>query len=159
MEMYPMTPAGYQALQEELRNLKAVVRPKVIADIAEARSHGDLSENAEYDAAREKQSFVEARIRDLEGKVSRAQVIDVSIVQGERVIFGATVTICDVESEQKQVWTLVGEDEADPKANKLSIGSPMARLLIGKMVGDQVEMRTAKGVREYEITELRFITT
>ena len=153
-----MTPAGFSALQEELRNLKAVVRPKVIADIAEARSHGDLSENAEYDAARERQSFVEARIRDLEGKVSRAQVIDVSTIHSNRVIFGATVTICDIENAQTQTWTLVGEDEADPKECKLSIGSPMARLLVGKSVGDQVEMRTPKGVREYEITQLRFIT-
>src|SRR5687768_10506483 len=115
MAQYPMTPAGFQALQEELRNLKAVVRPKVIADIAEARSHGDLSENAEYDAARERQSFVEARIRDLEGKVSRAQIIDISKLQSDRVVFGATVTICDVESDQSQTWTLVGEDEADLK--------------------------------------------
>lgn len=158
MEQYPMTPAGFQSLQEELRHLKAVVRPKVINDIAEARSHGDLSENAEYDAARERQSFVEARIRDLEGKISRAQVIDVSKLQGNRVVFGATVTICDVESEQSQTWTLVGEDEADPKGNKLSISSPMARTLVGKAVGDQVEMRTPKGVREYEILELKFIT-
>lgn len=151
-----MTPAGFLALQEELRHLKAVVRPKVIADIAEARSHGDLSENAEYDAAREKQSFVEARIRDVEGKVSRAQVIDASKMKGDRVIFGSTVTIYDTENESSQTWTLVGEDEAEPKENKLSIGSPLARLLVGKSVGDQIEMRTAKGVREYEITQLKF---
>lgn len=154
-----MTPAGFTALQEELRHLKTVVRPRVISDIAEARSHGDLSENAEYDAARERQSFVEARIRDLEGKVSRAQVIDATKIQSDKVIFGATVTVCDTESAQSQTWTIVGEDEADPKSNKLSISSPMARLLIGKAVGDQVEMRTAKGVREYEIVDLKFITT
>lgn len=151
-----MTPAGFQALQDELRNLKTVVRPKVIADLAEARSHGDLSENAEYDAARERQAFVEARIRDVEAKISRAQIIDVSKLQGDRVVFGATVTICDVESAQPQIWTLVGEDEADLKGNKLSIASPMARLLVGKSVGDQFEMRTPKGVREYEITDLKF---
>lgn len=152
-----MTQSGFTALQEELRQLKTVVRPKVIADIAEARSHGDLSENAEYDAARERQSFVEARIRDLEGKVSRAQIIDVSKLAGDKVVFGATVTICDCESDQRQTWTLVGEDEADLKSSKLSIASPLARLLIGKSVGDQVEMRTAKGLREYEITALNFI--
>lgn len=156
MDKFPMTLEGFQSLQDELRNLKTVVRPKVIAMIAEARSHGDLSENAEYDAARERQAFVEARIRDIEAKVSRAQIIDISKVQGDKVVFGATVTICDVESDQKQVWTLVGEDEADLKGNKLSISSPMARMLVGKTVGDQVEMRTAKGVREYEITELKF---
>jgi len=157
MDRFPMTPAGFQALQDELKNLKTVVRPKVIADIAEARSHGDLSENAEYDAAREKQAFVEARIRDVEAKISRAQIIDVSKMQGDKVVFGATVTICDVENEQSQVWTLVGEDEADLKGNKLSISSPMARVLVGKSVGDQIEMRTAKGVKEYEITEVRFM--
>jgi len=157
MDKFPMTPAGFQALQDELRNLKTVVRPKVIADLAEARSHGDLSENAEYDAARERQAFVEARIRDVEAKVSRAQIIDLSKIQGDRVVFGATVTICDVESAQSQVWTLVGEDEADLKGNKLSISSPMARLLVGKSVGDQFEMRTPKGVREYEITDLKFL--
>lgn len=157
MDKFPMTPAGFQALQDELRNLKTVVRPKVIADLAEARSHGDLSENAEYDAARERQAFVEARIRDVEAKISRAQVIDVTKMQGDKVVFGATVTICDVESEQEQVWTLVGEDEADLKGNKLSISSPMARLLVGKAIGDQIEMRTPKGVREYEIIAVKFM--
>jgi len=151
-----MTPAGFQALQDELKNLKTVVRPKVIADLSEARSHGDLSENAEYDAAREKQAFVEARIRDVEAKISRAQIIDISKIQSDRVVFGATVTICDMENEQSQVWTLVGEDEADLKENKLSISSPMARVLVGKTVGEQIEMRTAKGVREYEITDVKF---
>lgn len=156
MDKFPMTPAGFQALQDELKNLKTVVRPKVIADLAEARSHGDLSENAEYDAAREKQAFVEARIRDVEAKISRAQIIDVTKIQSDKVVFGATVTICDMENEQSQVWTLVGEDEADLKGNKLSISSPMARVLVGKTVGDQIEMRTAKGVREYEITNVTF---
>jgi transcription elongation factor GreA len=159
MDKFPMTPVGFQALQDELKNLKGVVRPKVIADIAEARSHGDLSENAEYDAARERQGFVEARIRDIEAKLSRAQVIDVAKIQSDRVVFGATVTICDTENAQVQVWTLVGEDEADLKGNKLSISSPMARILVGKSVGDQVEMRTAKGVREYEITNVKFMAS
>lgn len=148
---YPMTQHGFTTLQEELRNLKTVVRPKVIQDIAEARAHGDLSENAEYDAAREKQSMVEGRIRELEVKIGGAQVIDSSQFDGSKVIFGVTVTIVDADSGEKQTWTLVGEDEADLKKSKISISSPLARALIGKSVGDQLQIRTPKGVKECEI--------
>lgn len=151
-----MTTAGYKALQDELKHLKSVVRPTVINDIAEARSHGDLSENAEYDAAREKQAFVEARIRDVEAKIGRAQVIDTTKLGGNKVLFGATVTIMDLETETKQVWTLVGEDEADLKINKISVASPLARALVGKTVGDQLEIHTPKGVRECEILKVEF---
>lgn len=149
-----MTQNGYTALQEELRYLKAEVRPKVIQDIAEARAHGDLSENAEYDAAREKQSMLEGRIRELEVKIAGAQVIDQSQFDGSKVIFGVTVTILDADSGEKQTWTLVGEDEADLKKSKISISSPLARALVGKSVGDQLEIRTPKGVKECEIVEI-----
>lgn len=151
---YPMTQNGFKALQEELRTLKAEVRPKVIQDIAEARAHGDLSENAEYDAAREKQSMVEGRIRELEVKIGNAQVIDSSQFDGSKVIFGVTVTIMDADSGEKQTWTLVGEDEADLKKSKISISSPLARALVGKSVGDQLEIRTPKGTKECEIVKI-----
>lgn len=151
---YPMTQSGFTALQEELKTLKTEVRPKVIQDIAEARAHGDLSENAEYDAAREKQSMVEGRIRELEVKLGSAQVIDSSQFDGSKVIFGVTVTIVDADSGEKQTWTLVGEDEADLKKSKISISSPLARALIGKSVGDQLEIRTPKGIKECEIIEI-----
>jgi transcription elongation factor GreA len=156
MNAVPMTPQGFQALQEELKHLKTTVRPAVINDIAEARSHGDLSENAEYDAAREKQSFVEARIRDIEGKIARAQVIDASKVGGDRVIFGATVTIYDMDSETEQTWTIVGDDEADLKQLRIGISSPLARALVGKALGDQIEIRTPGGKRECEILKISF---
>lgn len=151
---YPMTPSGFVALQEELRHLKTEIRPKVIQDIAEARAHGDLSENAEYDAAREKQSMVEGRIRELEVKVARAQVIDPSQFGTSKVVFGVTVTILDADSGEEQTWTLVGEDEADLKQSKISITSPLARALVGKSVGDQLEIRTPKGVKECEIINI-----
>lgn len=157
MDQFPMTPAGFKTLQEELKNLKTVMRPQVITDLAEARSHGDLSENAEYDAARERQAFVEARIRDVEAKVSRAQIIDISKLSGNKVLFGATVTIYDATSDTKQIWTIVGEDEADLKLNKVSISSPLARALVGKSVGDQLEIRSPKGVRECEILSVDFV--
>lgn len=151
---YPMTLTGFTTLQEELRRLKSDVRPKVIQDIAEARAHGDLSENAEYDAAREKQSMVEGRIRELETKIAGAQIIDSSQHDTSKVIFGMTVTIADCDSGEKQTWTLVGEDEADLKKSKLSVSSPLARAMIGKSVGDQIEIRTPKGVKECEIIEI-----
>ncbi|MEI6805326.1 MAG: transcription elongation factor GreA [Myxococcaceae bacterium] len=149
-----MTPNGFKALQEELRTLKTEVRPKVIQDIAEARAHGDLSENAEYDAAREKQSMVEGRIRELEVKIGGAQVIDSAQFDGSKVIFGVTVTIMDADSGEKQTWTLVGEDEADLKKSKISVSSPLARALIGKAVGDQLEIKTPKGTKECEIVKI-----
>jgi transcription elongation factor GreA len=151
---YPMTQHGHTALTEELRRLKTEVRPKVIADVAEARSHGDLSENAEYDAAREKQSMVEGRIRDLETKLAHAHVIHAHQLDISKVVFGVTVTITDADSGEEQTWTLVGEDEADLKQNKISISSPLARSLVGKAMGDQFEIRTPKGVKEYEITSI-----
>lgn len=151
---YPMTQNGLMILQEELRTLKAEVRPRVIQDIAEARAHGDLSENAEYHAAREKQSMVEGRIRELEVKIAGAQVIDSSQFDGSKVIFGVTVTIMDADSGEKQTWTLVGEDEADLKKSKISISSPLARALIGKSVGDQLEIRTPRGIKECEIVSI-----
>ena len=157
MGNFPMTPAGFKALHDELKHLKTKIRPAVIRDIAEARSHGDLSENAEYDAAREKQAFVEARIRDIEGKLARAQVIDTTQRRPDKVVFGATVTIYEIDTDVEQTWTIVGEDEADLKNNKVSIASPLARAMVGKSVGDQLEIRTPKGVRECEIMRIDFI--
>ncbi len=157
MGNFPMTPAGFKALHDELKHLKTKIRPAVIRDIAEARSHGDLSENAEYDAAREKQAFVEARIRDIEGKLARAQVIDTTQRRPDKVVFGATVTIYEIDTDVEQTWTIVGEDEADLKNNKVSIASPLARAMVGKSVGDQLEIRTPKGIRECEIMHIDFI--
>lgn len=151
---YPMTQSGFDALTEELRRLKIEVRPKVIQDIAEARAHGDLSENAEYDAAREKQSLVEGRIREIEAKLAGAQIIDLSRHDGSKVIFGVTVVISDADTGEQQRWTLVGEDEADLKQGKISISSPIARALVGRSVGDQIEIKTPKGTKECEIIEI-----
>lgn len=151
-----MTPSGFKALQDELKHLKSEVRPTVIRDIAEARSHGDLSENAEYDAAREKQGFVEARIRDIEGKLARAEVIDSSQLNSDKVIFGATVTIFEPETNLEKVWTIVGEDEADLKLKKISCVSPLARALVGKSVGDHLEINTPKGIKECQIKRIQF---
>ena len=156
MNTVPMTPQGYQALQEELKHLKTTVRPAVVNDIAEARSHGDLSENAEYDAAREKQAFVEARIRDLEAKIARAQVIDASKLGGNKVVFGATVTIYDMDAETEQTWTIVGDEESDLKQLRIGISSPLARALVGKAVGDEIEIRAPGGKRECEILKISF---
>ncbi len=158
MGNFPMTPAGFKALHDELKHLKTKIRPAVIRDIAEARSHGDLSENAEYDAAREKQAFVEARVRDIEGKLARAQVIDTTQLKPDKVVFGATVKIYEVDSATEQTWTIVGEDEADLKNNKVSVGSPLARALVGRSVGDELEIRTPKGVRACEIISISFVS-
>ena len=152
MEKVPMTAGGYERLREELRNLKSVERPAIIQLIAEARTHGDLSENAEYHAARERQSFIEGRISELEDKISRAEVIDVSRLSGKVVKFGATVTIADEES----TYQIVGELEADIAAGLLSVTSPLARAIIGKTVGDQVEVATPRGTKDYEIVKVRF---
>ena len=149
-----MTVHGAEALKKELSHLKFVARPQIVEAIATARAHGDLSENAEYDAAREKQSMVEGRIRELEVKIGGAQVIDSSQFDGSKVIFGVTVTIVDADSGEKQTWMLVGEDEADLKKSKISISSPLARALIGKSVGDQLEIQTPKGIKECEIVEI-----
>lgn len=151
MERIPMTAEGHAALQAELKVLKSVERPSIIAAISEARSHGDLSENAEYHAAKEKQSFIEGRISELDDKLARADVIDVSKLSGGKVRFGATVTIIDVDSEEKVTYKIVGEDEADVKAGKISVTSPLARALIGKEEGEEAEVAAPSGARAYEI--------
>jgi transcription elongation factor GreA len=150
-----MTAAGHAALKEKLRVLKTVERPKAIAQLAEARSHGDLSENAEYDAARDKAGFLEAQIADLEGRMARARVIDTSKLSGTKVVFGATVTIED-DAGLKQVWTIVGDDESSLEDRKIGVSSPLARALMGKESGDDVEIRTPKGVRETSILKVEF---
>jgi len=152
----PMTRLGAERLEEELRNLKGVERPAIIKAIAEAREHGDLSENAEYHAARERQSFIEGRIQELEDKISRAEVIDVSALDGKVVKFGAMVTLLDDDTEEKVNYQIVGEDEADIKNGRLSITSPLARALIGKTIKDVVEVSTPKGGKSYEIVKVAF---
>jgi len=156
MEKVPMTAAGYDRLQEELRHLKVVERPAVIKAIAEAREHGDLSENAEYHAARERQSFIEGRVGELEDKISRAEVIDPTKLSGDTVKFGATVTLADEDTDQEMTYQIVGSEESDIKLGFLSITSPLARALIGKSVGDSVEVPTPGGSKMYEIVTLAF---
>ncbi len=151
-----MTRAGFVALDEELKELKTVERPAIIRAIAEAREHGDLSENAEYHSAREKQSFIEGRIKELEGLLSLAEVIDPAKLSGA-IKFGATVTIVDEDSDEEKTYQIVGETEADIEAGKLNIRSPIARALIGKDAGDSVEVKTPGGQRSYEILSIRFI--
>lgn len=151
-----MTRAGFNALDEELKTLKSVERPAVIRAIAEAREHGDLSENAEYHSAREKQSFIEGRIKELEGTLSLAEVIDPSKLSGA-IKFGATVTIVDEDNDEERTYQIVGETEADIEAGKLNIRSPLARALIGKEEGDSVEVRTPGGERSYEVVTIRYI--
>ncbi len=158
MQKYPMTVAGEQALQDELKELKSVARPKVIAAIAEAREHGDLKENAEYHAAREQQGFIEGRIQDIEGKLSNSQVIDVSkIAHTGKVIFGTTVSIINTDTEEQHIYKIVGDDEADIKQNRISISSPIARALIGKEEGDVVSVKIPSGLVEYEIDEVQHL--
>lgn len=156
MEKIPMTRAGYDVLDEELRNLKSVERPAVIKAIAEAREHGDLSENAEYHAARERQSFVEGRIKELESILSRAEVIDTARLSGS-VKFGATVTLVDEDTDDERTYQIVGEAEADLERGLLNIKSPLARALIGKDEGDSVEVRTPGGDKAYEILSVRYL--
>ncbi|KKK49499.1 hypothetical protein LCGC14_3134450, partial [marine sediment metagenome] len=146
----------YTRLQEELKNLKNVGRPAIIRAIAEAREHGDLSENAEYHAARERQSFVEGRVAELEDKISRAQIIDVSKLDGDAVKFGATVTLADEDTDEKKTYQIVGETESDISAGRLSVASPLARAIIGKTVGDSVEVATPGGAKDYEIVKVKF---
>ncbi|MBI1188486.1 MAG: transcription elongation factor GreA [Alphaproteobacteria bacterium] len=157
MEKVPMTAEGYAALDQELKRLKTEERPMVIAAIAEARSHGDLSENAEYHAAKERQSFIEGRLAELEDKIARAQVIDVSKLSGKQVKFGATVTVVDEDTNQKANYKIVGEDESDVKGGKVSVTSPLARALIGKEVGDVVEVAAPGGAKSYEILKIRWL--
>ena len=152
-----MTVGGYQALDEDLKRLKTIERPAVIAAIAEARSHGDLSENAEYHAAKERQGWIEGQIADIEDKMARAQVIDVSKLSGTQVKFGATVTVVDEDTEDEARYQIVGEHEADVKAGRISISSPIARAMIGKETGDVVEVTTPGGVKSYEIIKVEWI--
>jgi len=153
----PTTAAGLTRLEEELRQLKTVARPEVIRSIAEAREHGDLSENAEYHAARERQSFIEGRVAELEDKISRAEVIDVSKLSGDTVKFGATVTVIDEDTDEELTYQLVGELEADVKDGRIAITSPLARAIIGKSTGDSVEVSTPKGEKVYEIMKVRYL--
>ena len=158
MAKFPMTPRGAQALREELKRLREVERPKNVRDIEEARAHGDLKENAEYHAAKEQQGLMEARIRDIEAKLSNAQIIDVTAVNaGGKVVFGSTVHLVDGADGTQAKYQIVGEDEADIKNGLLSIGSPIARALIGKKEGDEVDVATPSGKRSYEITAVEYI--
>jgi transcription elongation factor GreA len=154
----PLTVRGVELMRAELQNLRSVERPKVIAAIAEARSHGDLSENAEYDAAKERQSFIEGRLAELEAKLSSAQIIDPSTLDADgRCVFGATIDLEDAESGDTVTYQIVGEDEADIKQGKISVSSPIARALIGKSVGDVAEVNAPGGIRSYEIVDVRYI--
>ena len=155
MEKIPLTRAGHSALSDELKTLKSVERPAVIRAIAEAREHGDLSENAEYHAAREKQSFIEGRVKELESILSRADVIDTSRMSGT-IKFGAMVTLVDEDTDEEKTYQIVGEPEADIEAGKLNIKSPLARALIGKDEGDSVEVRTPGGERSYEVLSVTY---
>ena len=158
MMKYPMTKQGARALEDELKHLKTVMRPQITQAIAEARELGDLKENAEYHAAREQQGMVEARIRDIEGRLGNAQVIDVTTIPHTgKVIFGTTVEIANVDTDESVVYQLVGEDEADIKVGKINVTSPIARALIGKQEGDVVAVQTPGGVVEYEIVEVRHL--
>lgn len=157
MDKIPTTRAGLTRMEEELRTLKFTERPAVIKAIAEARAHGDLSENAEYHAARERQSFIEGRILELEAVTSRADVIDVAEMSGNTVKFGATVQVVDEETDEEATYQIVGEYEANLEAGLISITAPIARALIGKSVGDSVEVNTPKGARYYEILDVKFI--
>ncbi len=158
MSKFPITLRGAELLREELKRLKTVDRPSVVAAIAEARSHGDLSENAEYDAAKERQGFIEGRIAEVEGKLGHAQIIDPAALDADgRVVFGATVDLEDMDNAQQVTYQIVGDDEADLKQNKISLNSPVARALIGKFAGDVAEVQTPGGRREYEILDVRYV--
>lgn len=153
----PMTQQGYQRLMEELKRLKSVERPKLVREIEEARGHGDLSENAEFHAAKDRQSLLDVQIREIEDRLARAQVIEVSKLSGEKVVFGATVTLADGDTGDKIIYQIVGDHEAEPKNGKISVSSPVARALIGKCEGDEVQVRTPTGIRNLEILNLDFI--
>ena len=153
----PMTYQGYQRLLEELKRLKSVERPKLVQEIEEARDHGDISENAEFHAAKDRQSLLDVQIREIEDRLARSQVIEVSKLSGDKVVFGATVTLADGDTGDKVIYQIVGDHEAEPRNGKISISSPVARALIGKCEGDEVQVRTPTGVRTFEILGLNFI--
>lgn len=157
MQKVPITAEGFRDLEIELRELKTVARPDVIQAIAEAREHGDLSENAEYHAAKEKQGFIETRVIELEDKISRADVIEASQMTGDTVKFGATISLVDEDTDEESVYRIVGEDEAEIRDGKLSFASPLARSLIGKEAGDRVEVTTPRGSKAYEILKVAFV--
>jgi transcription elongation factor GreA len=158
MVQYPMTATGAEALRRELEQLKNVTRPEIVAAIAEAREHGDLKENAEYHAAREQQGFCEGRIQDIEAKLSNAQIIDISkIANNGKVIFGTTVTIVNVDTDEEVTYKIVGDDEADIKLNLISVSSPIARGLIGKMLDDEISIKTPGGLIDYEIINVQYV--
>ena len=157
MEKFPITNEGFEKLESELRFLKSSERPNVIKAIAEARAHGDLSENAEYHAAKEKQSFIEGRIADLENKISRAEVINTKILSGDKIIFGATVTLGEVGRKKNIIYQIVGTEEADVENGKISVSSPLARALLGKKIDDLVEVSSPGGSKEYEIENIEFV--
>ena len=156
MEKVPMTVGGFAKLEAELKERQQVERPRIIAAISEARSHGDLSENAEYHSAKEQQSLNEGRIAELESLIARAEVIDVTKLSGDTVKFGATVKLVNEDTEEEKVWQIVGDSEADAKAGRISISSPLARALIGKKAGTSVEVNTPKGAQSYEVLEVRW---
>jgi transcription elongation factor GreA len=153
---FPMTPRGQQRLKDELKRLREVERPKNVRDIEEARAHGDLKENAEYHAAKEKQSFIEGRSREIEAVLAQADVIDPAKLSGTKVVFGATVKLTDTDSGDDVTYTIVGEYEADIKQSRIAISAPLARAMIGREQGDTVSLKTGKGTREYQITTVRF---
>ena len=157
MDKIPITNIGFEKLEEELKILKSIERPTVIKSIAEAREHGDLSENAEYHAAKEKQSFIEGRIADLENKISRAEVIITKKLKSNKVIFGATVTLGEVGKKKQLIYQIVGTEEADVESGKISISSPLARALLGKKIDDSVEVYSPGGSKEYEVENIEFI--
>ncbi|HVR64603.1 MAG TPA: transcription elongation factor GreA [Polyangia bacterium] len=156
MAKFPMTPRGQRALRDELKHLREVERPKNVRDIEEARAHGDLRENAEYHAAKEKQGFIEGRSREIEAVLAQAEVIDPAKLSGERVVFGATVKLCDTDSGEETTYSIVGDYEADIKLGRIAVSAPVARAIIGRDLGDSVTIRTAKGTREYQIAAVRF---
>ena len=156
MAKFPLTPRGQKALRDELKNLREVQRPKNVQDIEEARAHGDLRENAEFHAAKEKQAFIEGRSREIDSILAQAEIIDPAKLSGERVVFGATVKLTDTDSGDEMTYSIVGDYEADIKLGRIAISAPVARAIIGKDLGDTVTIRTAKGTREYQIAEVRF---
>jgi len=155
-ESVPMTTEGHQRLQDELKQLVRFERPKVVQDIAEARSHGDLSENAEYDAAKDRQGFVEGRIKELNHKIAVAQVIDPSSIKSDKIVFGAKVTLIDIDTEKEVTYQIVGVDEADIKVGKISISSPVGRALVGHTIDEEVSINVPSGVKVYEVTHIEY---